>query len=119
MDSLRLSLTRSHPRGLTLVEQLVEGITAAVDDLRLKPGTPMPSVRNLAQRLGISTFTAAESYARLVAQNYLTAKRGSGYVVAARLSLREKSAAPIWQPPRRLPWKPLRRRSRLPRASKR
>lgn len=97
--SLSLRLARQHPQGLTLVEQLVEAIGSAIDEHRLQAGSIMPSVRQLAQERRISTFTVAESYTRLVARGYLTARRGSSYMVASQLPARKPPSMPHWEAP--------------------
>ncbi len=45
------------------------------------PGQRIPSVRSLAEKLSVSTFTVAQAYDRLTAHGHLTAVRGSGYYV--------------------------------------
>ncbi len=45
------------------------------------PGQRIPSVRALAKKLEVSTFTVAQAYDRLTAHGHLTAVRGSGYYV--------------------------------------
>ena len=49
---------------------------------RLAPGTRLPSSRALAADLGLARNTVAEVYAQLVAEGWLTARRGSGTAVA-------------------------------------
>ena len=51
---------------------------------RLAPGTRLPSSRALAADLGLARNTVAEAYAQLVAEGWLTARRGSGTAVADR-----------------------------------
>lgn len=48
------------------------------------PGQRIPSVRALAQKLSVSTFTVAQAYDQLTAHGHLTAVRGSGYFVNVR-----------------------------------
>ncbi len=45
------------------------------------PGQRIPSVRALAKKLSVSTFTVAQAYDRLTAHGHLNAVRGSGYYV--------------------------------------
>jgi GntR family transcriptional regulator / MocR family aminotransferase len=61
---------------------------------RLRPGMRLPSSRALALDLGIARNTVANAYDQLVAEGWLTARRGSGTQVAQR-------AAPQRSPPRR------------------
>ena len=70
--------------GLGLAQRLVVGVELRVSDGRLAPGTKMPSVRALAGKLGISTFTVTESYSALRARSVLASRPGSGYYVLHR-----------------------------------
>jgi GntR family transcriptional regulator/MocR family aminotransferase len=56
---------------------------------RLRPGTALPSTRDLAQRLGVSRGVVVEAYAQLAAEGYLTARRGSGTRVASAMRAAE------------------------------
>ena len=49
-------------------------------------GTRLPSSRSLAKDLGIARNTVADAYGQLVAEGWLTARQGSGTVVANRAS---------------------------------
>ncbi len=51
---------------------------------RLPAGTRLPSSRSLARDLGIARNTVADAYGQLVAEGWLTARQGSGTVVANR-----------------------------------
>lgn len=68
---------------LPLVDQIVNAIRRQIDERCLRPGTKLPSIRKFAASYGISRFTAVESYDRLVAQGYLTARRGAGFFTTA------------------------------------
>ena len=63
------------PKGIRL------GLEAALRDAvrtgRLGPGTRLPSSRALAADLGLARNTVAEVYSQLVAEGWLTARRGS------------------------------------------
>ena len=60
---------------------------------RLAPGTRLPSSRVLAADLGLARNTVAEAYAQLVAEGWLTARRGSGTAVADRPAITEPVTA--------------------------
>src|ERR1700731_4144006 len=75
-------LDRERPQ--SLVEQLVDAVAGALAAHLLRAGMRMPSVRQLAQQQGISTFTVVEAYDRLVAQGVLVARRGAGFFVAGK-----------------------------------
>jgi GntR family transcriptional regulator/MocR family aminotransferase len=67
---------------------------------RLLPGTRLPSSRSLAKDLGIARNTVADSYGQLVAEGWLTARQGSGTVVARREAPAPVNSAPIAKAPK-------------------
>lgn len=73
----------------SLIQQVIQAISQAVADGHLSPGYRLPSVRQFARQQGISTFTVAEAYSRLVQQGQLQARRGDGYYVIR----------PVWEKP--------------------
>ena len=70
--------------GIPLVEQIVASLRERIEQRGLRPGTRVPPIRRFADEHDISRFTVVEAYDRLVAQGYLSSKRGSGFYVAAR-----------------------------------
>jgi GntR family transcriptional regulator/MocR family aminotransferase len=65
-------------RGRALESALREAIRTG----RLRPGTRLPSSRDLAAQLGLARGTVTTGYAQLIAEGYLVARHGSGTVVA-------------------------------------
>ncbi|MEU3246030.1 MULTISPECIES: MocR-like pyridoxine biosynthesis transcription factor PdxR [unclassified Streptomyces] len=63
---------------------LATAVREAVRGGRLAPGTRLPSSRRLAAELGLARNTVADAYGDLVAEGWLTARRGSGTLVADR-----------------------------------
>ncbi|MFJ9774589.1 PLP-dependent aminotransferase family protein [Kitasatospora sp. NPDC101157] len=63
---------------------LMAALREAIRTGRLAPGTRLPPYRALAADLGLARNTAAEAYAELVAEGWLTARQGSGTTVAER-----------------------------------
>ncbi|MFJ5117633.1 PLP-dependent aminotransferase family protein [Kitasatospora sp. NPDC088548] len=63
---------------------LMAALREAIRSGRLTPGTRLPPYRSLAADLGIARNTAADAYAELVAEGWLTARQGSGTTVAER-----------------------------------
>ncbi|RCV52182.1 MocR-like pyridoxine biosynthesis transcription factor PdxR [Marinitenerispora sediminis] len=61
---------------------LERALRAAIRDGRLAPGTRLPASRTLAGELGVARGTVTAAYEQLVAEGYLSARRGSGTVVA-------------------------------------
>jgi GntR family transcriptional regulator / MocR family aminotransferase len=70
---------------------------------RLAPGTRLPSSRALAADLGLARNTVAEAYAQLVAEGWLTARRGSGTAVAERAAPSDPPVLPEPAAPGRRP----------------
>ncbi|MER5308324.1 PLP-dependent aminotransferase family protein [Streptomyces sp. NPDC002773] len=71
-------------RGPRLRAGLMDALREAVRTGRLEAGTRLPSSRTLAADLGMARNTVADAYAELVAEGWLTARQGSGTVVARR-----------------------------------
>lgn len=64
--------------GHSLSEQIREGITQAIDEGRLKPGSRVPSCRDLAAQLGVARGTVRSAYDMLVDSQRLVAKGSAG-----------------------------------------
>ncbi|WP_397449358.1 PLP-dependent aminotransferase family protein [Pseudomonas sp. NA-150] len=78
---------------LSLVSQIVAGISLAIKEQRLRPGSKLPSIRKFSQSHKVSHFTTVEAYDRLVALGHLTPVRNAGFYV------RMTSDAPLIEPP--------------------
>lgn len=81
---------------------LVRALRDAVRGGRLAPGTRLPPYRSLAADLGVARNTVADAYAELVAEGWLTARRGSGTRVAERAEPSGVPARPSRQAPARV-----------------
>ncbi|WP_028536856.1 PLP-dependent aminotransferase family protein [Paludibacterium yongneupense] len=68
----------------TLVERLCASICSAIKSGQLPPGARLPSIRRQAAELGVSTFTVADAYDRLLTQGHIQSRPGSGFYVLAR-----------------------------------
>lgn len=92
-------LTIDRNSGVPLQQQLMAGVCDAVARGLLRPGTSVPSVRALAEQLGVSRNTVILAYERLAAEGYLTSTPGAGTYISACLPeecLRAMSpAAPV------------------------
>lgn len=77
---------------------LAEAVREAVRTGHLAPGTRLPSSRRLAADLGLARNTVADAYTDLVAEGWLTARRGSGTLVADRMNTRPISARSAAEP---------------------
>ncbi len=67
--------------GIPVREQLAQQIVYLIATEKLKPGTSLPSVRELARRLKIHHNTVSEAYQELVRRTWLVHRRGSRLVV--------------------------------------
>ncbi|MGW2402566.1 MocR-like pyridoxine biosynthesis transcription factor PdxR [Kitasatospora sp. NPDC001664] len=105
---LHLDLTAGRARGLGLRAALEEAVREASRSGRLPAGTRLPSSRALATDLGIARNTVAEAYAQLTAEGWLTARQGSGTVVA------DRGGAPAVAPPSTPPRVPAARYDLMP-----
>src|SRR5262245_55050331 len=64
---------------------LYRALRAAMLDGRLKPGTRMPSTRNLARQYNVARGTVAAAFNHLRHEGYLNTQVGAGTFVAATL----------------------------------
>ena len=78
-----LTLDRSQPAPLH--QQLCDGLRALLLRGGDLAGLPLPPSRSLAAELSVSRMTVTTAYDQLMAEGYLTARRGSGTFVAADL----------------------------------
>src|SRR5687768_17026400 len=65
--------------------QLYEGIRRAILGGQIRPGSRLPSTRELASELGVSRNTVMSAFDQLVAEGYLEGEVGSGTFVSRRL----------------------------------
>lgn len=63
-------------------QQIEEGMRRMIELSALRPGEPVPSVRDLARSLRVNPNTVARAYQRLTERGVLTVKRGDGTYVA-------------------------------------
>ena len=78
MADLRIDPSDATP----IWSQIEEGIRRLVASGALKPGAPVPSVRDLAKDLRVNPATVAKAYQRLTEAGILTVRRGDGTYVA-------------------------------------
>ncbi|MGK5558910.1 PLP-dependent aminotransferase family protein, partial [Actinomadura kijaniata] len=95
MTDLHLPLDRSAGR---LAAQIAAGFRAAVRSGRLTAGTRLPSSRDLARDLEVSRGVVVTAYEQLIAEGFLTARRGDGTRVAplARPDEPAEPRPPVW-----------------------
>ena len=90
-QALMLEIATGDPRPIS--RQIVDGVRMKVATGELSLGVQLPSVRGLAQQLGINPNTVAKAYAELTAEGWLESRQGLGLFVAAprqRLSRAER-----------------------------
>ncbi len=77
---------RLNPKsGLPIYAQIVDGVRHMVAIGELKPGEQLPTVRDLAARLGVNVNTIARAYDLLDKSGVISTQQGRGCYVADRL----------------------------------
>jgi len=70
------------PAGGPIWRQIEETIRRLVASRHLRPGDPVPSVRQLARTLSVTPNTVERAYQRLITAGVLLSRRGRGTFVA-------------------------------------
>lgn len=81
-SSIKISITKDGP--VPVKDQLIEQIGLQIASGTLKPKDKLPSIRQLAQRLGIHHSTVTAAYNHLEEAGLLEIRQGSGVRVANR-----------------------------------
>lgn len=79
-QALMIEIATGDPRPIS--KQIVDGVRMKVATGDLQLGMQLPSVRGLAQQLGINPNTVAKAYAELTAEGWLESRQGLGLFVA-------------------------------------
>ncbi|MBR7991188.1 PLP-dependent aminotransferase family protein [Burkholderia cenocepacia] len=66
----------------TRVETVMDTLRARIASRVLMPGARVPSIRMMADALGVSKSTVVDAYERLASEGVLVARRGSGFYVS-------------------------------------
>jgi GntR family transcriptional regulator / MocR family aminotransferase len=82
-DLYAFELTRAN--GTPLFRQLYLQLRSAILSRRLRPGTKLPSTRELASQLGVSRSAAVAAYEQLLAEGYTSGRHGSGTYISSDL----------------------------------
>jgi GntR family transcriptional regulator/MocR family aminotransferase len=103
---LLLAVTREDSR--TLAAQIEDQLRWGIRGGSLRPGTDLPSTRDLAGQLSISRRVVVDAYAQLAAEGYLSLRQGARPRVsaAAGLTHRPSAAAPRPSPRARFDFRP-------------
>ncbi len=91
-QALMLEIATGDARPIS--RQIIDGVRMRIATGELSLGAQLPSVRGLAQQLGINPNTVAKAYAELTAEGWLEARQGLGLFVAPprqRLSRAERA----------------------------
>jgi GntR family transcriptional regulator / MocR family aminotransferase len=80
---------------IPLFRQIFDELRNAILTGRLKPGTCLPSTRQLAAELNVSRNTVLSAYDQLLAEGYLEGVAGSGTFVARNLPEENLQPGPI------------------------
>jgi len=72
----------SNSSGQPIYEQICRQVKGAVASGKLKPGEPLPSIRNLARDLRISVITTKRAYEELERDGFICTMAGKGSFVA-------------------------------------
>jgi GntR family transcriptional regulator len=81
--------------GVPFYRQIIDQVLLAVSDGRLKAGTQLPTVRQLAVDLAVNLNTVAKAYREMEIRGIVQTQQGTGTFVAARTGAgtREKKKA--------------------------
>ncbi len=71
--------------------QIELGVKRLVASGALVPGVAVPSMRDLAQELGVNPMTVSKAYQRLADSGVVETRRGEGTFVAARTTARGRA----------------------------
>jgi 2-aminoadipate transaminase len=82
---------------VSITQQLVDRISAAIENGDLEPGSKLPPTRELATAAGVNHLTAARVYRKLAELGYVTAQVGRGTFVRALVPDGSASYGDDWQ----------------------
>ncbi|MFJ3811317.1 PLP-dependent aminotransferase family protein [Streptomyces sp. NPDC090073] len=91
--SRHIALMVERDSRIPLAMQLRDSLRNLVESGTLKPGTRIPSTRQLAVDVGVSRSVVVEAYDQLAAEGYLTSRRGSGTSVAEQTGQQAAASA--------------------------
>src|SRR5215212_8395513 len=70
--------------GVPFYRQIIDQVLLAVGDGRLKAGTQLPTVRQLAVDLSVNLNTVAKAYREMEIRGIVETQQGTGTFIAAR-----------------------------------
>ena len=84
------TLTHHHDQPLPLDRQIIDQVLLAVADGRLKAGTQLPTVRQLAVDLAVNLNTVAKAYREMEIRGIVQTQQGTGTFVATRAGAKSR-----------------------------
>lgn len=79
------SFERKDQPNITLVDQVKSVINDKIARRQFVAGDKLPSIRAIAQKMGVSKSTVVDAYDGLVAQGVIRSRKGAGFYVAGHL----------------------------------
>lgn len=79
---MALSLTLTRQSNFPLYQQIVEQLKTEISEGRLPAGSRLPTIRQLANELGVTRLTVQNAYSELKADGWLEAQVGRGTFVS-------------------------------------
>ena len=76
--------------GVPFYRQIIDQVLLAVADGRLKPGTQLPTVRQLAVDLSVNLNTVAKAYREMEIRGIVQTQQGTGTFVATRAGAKSR-----------------------------
>lgn len=76
--------------GVPFYRQIIDQVLLAVGDGRLKPGTQLPTVRQLAVDLSVNLNTVAKAYREMEIRGIVQTQQGTGTFIAARTGAKSR-----------------------------
>ncbi len=92
---MRIVIDFNSPEAIYI--QLRNQIVMAIAQNQLQNGDSLPSVRTMAQDLGVNLHTVNKAYAMLRQEGYLTLERRRGAVVCVRVEEKHREVSQINQ----------------------
>lgn len=84
MTTVRHVFRLDSSTGVPFYRQIIDQVLLAVGDGRLKPGTQLPTVRQLAVDLSVNLNTIAKAYREMEIRGIVQTQQGTGTFIAAR-----------------------------------
>src|SRR5690242_10028816 len=84
MTTAQMNFRLDASSGVPFYRQIIDQVLLAVADGRLKPGTQLPTVRQLAVDLAVNLNTIAKAYREMEIRGIVQTQQGTGTFVATR-----------------------------------